>query len=119
MPKSIRAAAIAVAAYCLCLPVAWAGCKDGEELELAGAVRQMFTSSRGWSIVVDHLNDEILRCDLMMLLGKNANTARFTLAVQGQAKPNCPVGSPIHATLKLSQSIDGYWAETATLRCGR
>jgi len=103
----------------LCAAPAAAGCRDGEQLELSGRLVDMFANKAGgWSLKVDRLNPDVIGCDLGMLMGqKTASGPWFLLAVKGRQRPACGIGSPIHATLRLSELLVDFDAETVNWRC--
>jgi hypothetical protein len=96
-----------------------AGCNDGEQLEVTGTVSRMFANKAGgWSIILNRLNDEVQSCDLMGLGGqKTASGTWYLLAVRERPSSSCRAGSHVRATLKVSESLVGYSADTVRWQC--
>jgi hypothetical protein len=107
-----------IAAIVLASSSAWAGCKNGEQLELTGSVSRIYQNKGGgWSVVVGHLNDAVLGCELGLLMGRNTATPWFVLAVKTRPSPQCHAGSSIRAMLKLSENLGDFDTETVSWQC--
>ncbi len=96
----------------------WAGCRDGEELELTGTVSRIFANKQGgWSVTVTQLNREVLACDLGMLMGQKTAAPFFVLAVKDSPSGQCRPGSHVRATLRLSEGLADFDSTTVRWQC--